>query len=183
MIGNKLIFNHTIPIEVFTEAETATVKLLINDEICFEKEYKGNTLHQELIQFDKEYQDSSKNKISFLFSGTQEVEKKYIKVLQISINKQSVDVYTAEYFPEIDESWWKSLNEQDQKKYNEVIYGKIGNTFGWYGEINYYHCAGFDLRSRFQYTKSNKAPGRLLHEKDNWIFLDEDSAKGHTKIR
>ena len=49
MSNTKLIFNHAIPIEVFTEADAATVKLLINGEICFEKEYNGNTVHRELI--------------------------------------------------------------------------------------------------------------------------------------
>lgn len=182
MTDNKLIFDHQIPIEVFTEADAATVKLLINDEVCFEKEYKGTCVHRELITFDREYTDSSRNKISFLFSGTDEVEKKYIKVLQISLNKQSIDIYNAEYFPEIDEGWWQSLDNDQKEKQNEVIYGKAGNTFGWYGEINYYYCCGFDRRSKFNYNKNNIDPGIILHRKNNWIFLDMDSAKGHDKL-
>ena len=183
MSNTKLIFNHAIPIEVFTEADAATVKLLINGEICFEKEYNGNTVHRELIQFDREYEDSSKTKMSFLFSGTREVENKHIKILQLSINKQSVNIYNAEYFPEIDTGWWQSLNTEEKEKQNTVIHGKANNTFGWYGEINYYYCCGFDMRSRFNYNKKDQDPEILLHRKRQWIFLDKDSVKGHEKIK
>ena len=182
MRNTKLIFKHEIPIEVFTEANMATVKLVINNEICFEKEYKGNILHKELIQFDLEYKDSSKTKMSFLFSGSQEVENKHIKILQLSVNKQAVDIYNAEYFPEIDKGWWQSLNTEEKEKQNEVIHGKAGNTFGWYGEINYYYCCGFDIRSKFNYNKNNQDPEILLHKKNNWIFLDKDSVKQHDKL-
>ena len=81
MRNTKLIFKHEIPIEVFTEAHTATVKLIINNEVCFEKEYKGNILHKELIQFDLEYKDSSKTKMSFLISGSRKQTHKDITAI------------------------------------------------------------------------------------------------------
>ena len=72
---------------------------------------------------------------------------------QISINGQSIDVYNAEYFPEINTDWWQRLDIQEQEKYNDMIYGNIGNTFGWYGEVNYYYCSGFDFRARISIQK------------------------------
>ena len=85
---NSLVFEHSIPVEVFTEAETMHIKLLINGESCFEKEYAGGVIHKDLINFDREYDNGSKNKMSWHLSGTQEVEEKYLKVSQISINGQ-----------------------------------------------------------------------------------------------
>ena len=180
---NSLVFEHSIPVEVFTEAETMHIKLLINGESCFEKEYAGGVIHKDLIHFDREYDNGSKNKMSWHLSGTQEVEEKYLKVSQISINGQSIDVYNAEYFPEINTDWWQRLDIQEQEKYNDMIYGNIGNTFGWYGEVNYYYYSGFDFRAKSLYKKDNRDPEILLHKKNNWIFLDKDSAKGHDRIK
>ena len=111
------------------------------------------------------------------------MENKHIKVLQLSINKQLVNIYNAEYFPEIDKGWWQSLDPEEKEKQSEVIHGKAVNTFGWYGEINYYYCCGVDRRSKFNYDKNNEDPGILLHKKINWIFLDKDSVKGHDKLK
>ena len=179
MNNTKLIFKHEIPIEVFAECNT-TVELLIKNESCFKKEYKANTIHKEVIQFEKEYSDGAKNTISFLFTGEQEVEKKSLKILQIVVNGQVLNVYNAEYFPDINQEWWEQLSDEDKNKYNEIIYGATGSEFGWYGEINFYYCCGVDLRTKFGYNNSD-VNNQVLHERLNWIYLDESSVRGYNK--
>ena len=154
---------------------------MINNEVCFKKNYPGNNKYKEIIEFEKEYSDGVKNTISFLFSGEQEVEKKSLKILQICINGQVLNVYNAEYFPKINEMWWEHLSDEDKNKYNEIIYGATGSEFGWYGEINFYYCCGVDIKSQFRYNTCN-TNNQVLHERLNWIYLDESSVRGHTKI-
>jgi hypothetical protein len=180
MNNTKLIFKHQIPIELFAETGTA-LTVLINNEVCFKKNYPENNKYKEVIEFEKEYRDGAKNTISFLFTGEQEVEKKSLKILQIGINGQSINIYNAEYFPKINEMWWEQLNDEDKNKYNEIIFGATGAEFGWYGEINFYYCCGVDLKSWFRYNNSN-TNNHVLHEKLNWIYLDENSVRGHNKI-
>ena len=80
-MNNGLTFKHQIPIELFAETSTA-LTILINNEVCFEKNYPGNNRYKEVIEFEKEYIDGVRNTIRFLFSGEQEVEKKFLKILQ-----------------------------------------------------------------------------------------------------
>jgi len=179
MTNNRLIFKHRIPIELSAETNTA-LTVLINNEVCFKKNYLGNKKHKEVIEFEKEYSDGTKNTISFLFSGEREVAKKSLKILQICINRQVLNVYNAEYFPKINDDWWEQLNTKEKNKYTELIYGRTGAEFGWYGEINFYYCCGVDLKSWFRYSNSN-SHNNLLHERLNWIYLDENSMRGHYK--
>ena len=73
MNNTKLIFKHEIPIEVFAECNT-TVELLINNEICFKKEYKANTIHKEVIELNHKYNGSKKNTMSFILRRTRSRE-------------------------------------------------------------------------------------------------------------
>ena len=180
MNNTKLIFKHQIPIELFAETNTA-LTVLINNEVCFKKNYPENNKYKEVIEFEKEYSDGAKNTISFLFTGEQEVEKKFLKILHVCINGQVLDTYNAEYFPKINEVWWEQLNAKDKDKYTEMIYGATGAEFGWYGEINFYYCCGVDLRTTFRYNNSS-TNNHVLHERTNWIYLDENSVKAHNKI-
>ena len=181
MNNTKLIFKHEIPIEVFAECNT-TVELLINNEICFKKEYKANTIHKEVIELNHEYNGSKKNTMSFLFSGEREVEKKYLKISHVIIHKQTMNIVNAEYFPDINQEWWEQITPAEKDGHNETIYGKTGSVFGWYGEINFYYCCGFDLRDKFRYNIENNDNTRLLDERLNWIFLDENSIKKHNTL-
>tara|TARA_R110000782_G_scaffold106289_2_gene194498 strand:- start:7 stop:570 length:564 start_codon:yes stop_codon:yes gene_type:complete len=179
MNNTKLIFKHQIPIELFAETNTA-LTVLINNEVCFKKNYPENNKYKEVIEFEKEYSDGAKNTISFLFTGEQEVEKKSLKILQIGINDQMLNLFNAEYFPKLNQEWWEQLNDSDKKKYNERIYGTMGSEFGWYGEINFYYCCGVDLRTKFGYNNSD-VNNQVLHERLNWIYLDESSVRGYHK--
>ena len=117
MRNQKLSFKHEIPIEIFSECEVY-LEVLVNDNTVFKKTYKQDRKHSEVIQFEKEYMDVKKNKITFLFSGEKEVEKKYLKVKQICLNKQILNKYNSEYLPEINPEWWKSLTAEEQEQYN-----------------------------------------------------------------
>ena len=66
------------------------------------------------------------------------------------------------------------------KKYEIIIYGATGSEFGWYGEINFYYCCGVDLRTKFGYNNSD-VNNQVLHERLNWIYLDESSVRGYNK--
>lgn len=182
MKNTKLIFTQEISVELFAQCEVY-LEILINDESKFRKQYPANEIHREVIRFDHEYAESKKNKITFLFSGKKEVEKKYLKILQICLNKQILNRYNAEYFPKINPEWWQQLSLSEQEEQKEIIYGKTGAQFGWYGEINFYYCAGFDYRSRFRYNSAKKDYTKLLGEKINWVFIDENSIKKYNKMQ
>ena len=178
MRNQKLSFKHEIPIEIFSECEVY-LEVLVNDNTVFKKTYKQDRKHSEVIQFEKEYMDVKKNKITFLFSGEKEVEKKYLKVKQICLNKQILNKYNSEYLPEINPEWWKSLTAEEQEQYNKTMYGMTGSYYGWYGEINLYFGVGFDVASRFKFESSVIDYSRIIGEKIDWIYLDENSVKKH----
>jgi hypothetical protein len=180
--NSKLTFTHEIPIEMYAECDLS-LEILINETTVYKTQCSANTVHRQVINFEHEYIDSKKNKLTFLFSGDAEVEKKHLKILQICLNKQFLNRYNAEYFPDLNPEWWQDLSEEEKIKQKEIIYGNTGAVFGWYGKINFYYCVGFDQRSRFYYNRDTNDHTRLMGEKINWIFLDENSTKAHNKIK
>lgn len=182
MTNTKLIFTHEIPVELFAQCNVS-LEILINNVSLFKKQYSANEVHKEVITFEHEYVESRKNKITFMFLGNTEVEKKYLKILQICLNKQILNRYNAEYFPTINPEWWQQLTQEDKEKQKEIIYGKTGAEFGWYGEINFYYCAGFDYRSHFRYNRDVTDYAKLLGERINWVFLDENSVRKYNKVK
>jgi len=177
----RLTFKHEISVEVFAQCNVS-LELLINDETVFRKQYIPETTHNETIEFEHEYAEGVKNKMTFMFSGEAEVEKKYLKILQICLNEQTLNKYNAEYFPIINPDWWQQLTLKERDELNETIYGKTGAQFGWYGEINFYYCAGFDYKSHFHYNNTIDH-ARIIGEKVNWIFLDKNSNSIPNKIK
>lgn len=182
MTNSKLIFKHEIPIELSAECNVS-LEVLINGKLMWKKNYDGNVKHNEVIAFENEYTDAKKNKLTFLFSGNKEVEKKHFKISQIAINKQILNLYNAEYFPVINQEWWQQLNSDEKAQHQETIYGKTGSEYGWYGEINFYYCAGFDYRSHLRYNQDTTDETKLLGEKINWVYLDQSSNQIHNKIK
>lgn len=181
MPDKKFKLTHKIPIELFAECDTR-VEVRINDVSCFTKQYASDTLHKEVLELVHDYDQATKNTMSFLFSGDREVEKRSLKIKQICINDQTLNLFNAEYFPELNQEWWEQLNDSDKKKYNERIYGTMGSEFGWYGEINFYYCCGLDQRDKFRYNNQSNDTTRLLDERLNWIYLDQKSVKEYNKI-
>lgn len=182
MNNTKLIFTHEIPVELFGQCDVS-LEILINDDSFFNKKYSADKVHREVITFDNEYVEGKKNKITFMFSGAAEVEKKYLKILQICLNKQILNRYNAEYFPDINPEWWQKLSESEKQEQHSIIYGKTGAEFGWYGEINYYYCTGFDYRSYFRYNSDTSDHAKLLGERVNWVFIDENNIKKYNKVK
>jgi hypothetical protein len=178
----RLTFKHEIPVEIFAECKVS-LEVLINDETVFRKQYIPGSTYNEKIEFDHEYTEGVKNKMTFMFSGEAEVEKKYLKILQICLNEQILNKYNAEYFPKINLEWWKYLTQKEKNKVNDQIYGKVGAHFGWYGEINFYYCAGFDYKSHFHYNTNIVDYTKILGEKINWVFLDKNSNSITNKIK
>ena len=73
-----LHFNHTIPFRVFGEDCDVHLVVKINDEQIYEQNFEAGVEHTQTINLDKVYDDASKNRLSFLFSGDAEIEKKYL---------------------------------------------------------------------------------------------------------
>jgi hypothetical protein len=178
-----LIFKHHIPVEVLSGDVPTTIRIEINNIAVAEKNFKPNSVDQHVFEFDHLYEEAVKNKICFKWHGTTEHENKYVKIENITINDQILNLYNAEYFPIISDEWWNSLEDQQKEEYNEIIYGKAGNKFGWYGEINFYYCTGVNFQSRHHFNKSNRDPRKLLNEQNDWIFLDKSDAKVYHKVR
>ena len=175
MNDRQLIFENIIPLEVYTDTGPASLVITLNDKKVFNKVYAESTTHKETVRFEAEHDDGAFNKLSFAFSGPPLTANKHLRVESIKVNKQPVNVLNSEYFPEIDESWWSGLSSEKQQKFNDIIYGKAGNTFGWWGEINFYYCSGFDYKSKMRYNRYDNRT--LLHEQINWVYLDEASIK------
>jgi len=117
--------------------------------------------------------------LSFQFAGPPLTANKYLRINSIAVNNQKLNVLNSEYFPEIDKEWWEVLSTDEKQKYEDIIYGKAGNTFGWWGEVNFYYCTGVNFKSKMRYHLNDNRI--LLHEQVNWIFLDKDSIKDYNK--
>lgn len=176
----KLDFLHKIPLEVNASGVDTHLVIQINAQTVFEKTYAPGP-HTDIVEFSFAYDNSVKNKMEFVWTGAKEVANKHLRIRNIEINKQVLNLYNAEYFPNINNDWWQSLSNEEIDHYEEVIYGKTGNTFGWYGSINLYYCTGVDLRARYEYNNLDNDTRKLLHEGKNWIFANKDDAKIHHK--
>mgnify|MGYP001189478321 FL=1 len=179
----NLNFLHQIPIKVQSGSCATNLKVEINGYTVFDKTFAENSSVNYVLEFDHSYKEGVKNKICFKWTGPAEHENKYLKIEHIIINDQIINLYNAEYFPHIGDQWWNTLQDNEKEKYNEIIYGKAGNTFGWYGEINFYFCTGNNFQSRHSFNKSNRDPRKLLNEQNDWIFLDKSHSKLYHKAK
>jgi hypothetical protein len=178
-MSKRLIFEHSIPVEVYSQTQETNLKITINDDKVFEKTFVSGVRHDDVIQFVKTYNDGVKNKITFLWSlsGQKEDSNKHLIIRDIIINKQLVNVYNALYYPKIKKEWWAQLSDDEKSYYRTLIYGNAGKKFGWYGEIVFYYCTGYDYKSRYLYNKNYKDNKKILSEKASWIYLDLSYAK------
>lgn len=181
MKEQQLLLKHEIPIQVQAECDVS-LKVSVNEKEMWTKEYVRDTAHNEIIEFENQYSDAEKNKLTFSFSGEREVEHKHVRILKIIINKQILNLYNAEYFPLLDREWWQGLSNEEKEFQQAKIYGNAGSEFGWYGDINFYFCTGFNYRSRIRYNKNKKDPAQILGEKLNWIYADQNANKMHNRI-
>ena len=178
-MDRQIFFNHVIPVKVFSKTQKTKLELFVNESPVYEKIFEPKIENEETILFDKIYTNGTKNKISFFWSGQGQLEDsdKLFSINNILIKKQPLDIYNAEYFPQIDESWWSGLNDREKVHFNDIIYGKSGKSFGWFGEINFYFCSGIDFRSKHLYNILCKDNRKLVNEKIHWIYDDESCIK------
>lgn len=178
-----LNFDHIIPFRVFGQDCDVHLEVKINDDQMYAQRFEAGHVHTETINLRKDYDDASKNRLSFTFSGETEIEKKYLEIGQILINGQAINKYNAEYFPILNKEWWEGLTDQEQYQYNKIIYGNSGNKFGWYGEINFYYYCGLNSSSMIYYNNNSKEDvDRLLDVSTNWIYKDKTSAKFYRRF-
>lgn len=179
MDNKKLNFNHTVPIEVFHENAEVQVEVLLNGESKFKKVFSPNIKHVEAIKFEHTYDSGQRNKLTFVFSGEAEAQNRYLKLNSININSQNLNIYNANYVPEINQEWWDSLNGDDKEKYLEIIYGKNGATYGWYGTIDLEYLTVVDQKSFLQKRLSKETNDieieEIISRKLDKIFLFHDN--------
>lgn len=169
MNNRSLDFFHEIPIEVYHDTDEVEVTVSVNNELKFKKKYMRGILHKDSIMFRHEYNDAEKNNIKITFNGTVESANRYLKIKSIAVNDIYINMYDANYQPILNKLWWNSLDEFDKDTYLDIIYGKNGNTFGWFGEIVFSYACGYNTKSK-QFLKDTT--DIILSKKVDWIFLD-----------
>ena len=169
--NRSLNFFHEIPIEVFHETNEVYVKLSINNFLIFEKTFLPGILHCETIKFYKEYDESCKNIICFDFFGNKDAQNKFIKIKSISINNIWLNLYNANYKPLLNPEWWDSLTSNEQENYLDIIHGKNGNTFGWFGKVFFEFAAGYDRKSKIKMRRVSNI-NEILSSNLDWVYLD-----------
>lgn len=177
MQGTRYNFTHCVPIEVSSQTQVTDLTVRVNDTVVFEKQFQPGRIKQQ-IEFGYHYEDGKKNRFCFVWKGQgKEDEDKHLKIDQIIINGQLLNVHNAEYFPELNSAWYSGLDESQKQMYNARIYGRTGKVFGWFGEVNFYFCTGANYRSRYKYNIENEDMSRIIAEKIDWIYQDKALAK------
>tara|TARA_A100000164_G_scaffold357771_1_gene368762 strand:+ start:101 stop:667 length:567 start_codon:yes stop_codon:yes gene_type:complete len=178
MDNKQLNFNHAIPIEVFHDSDAVQVELYLNDKIKFKKTYQPNIKHKEVIEFDNLYDAGQRNSLKFVFSGKTETQSRYLKLSSININNQNLNIYNANYVPQINQEWWNSLSGDDKEKYLEIIYGKNGATFGWFGTVELEYLTVVDqknfLQKRLSKDTNDIEIEEIISRKLDKIYLFQD---------
>jgi len=171
----NLTFNNNFRFEVFHDSDTPTVEILINNVSKYKETFSANTVHKKEIQFDFEYADRNRNDLQIKFSGSSESANRYLKLNRVVVHGNHIETLNSYYYPALNEEWWDSLTVDEKEKYKEMIYGNMGNTFGWYGDIHLYYHTGVDSLS--MYRGSNDNTDILLNVKPRWILLDKSNIK------
>ncbi len=169
MNNQNLNFLHQIPIEIYHDTDDVEIQISVNNKLKFKKKYMRNILHNDLVAFRHEYNDAEQNTIKITFSGTVETANRYLKIKSVLINDIYINMYDANYRPILNKLWWNSLDECNKEKYLDIIHGKNGNTFGWFGEISFSYACGYNTKSK-QFLKNSM--DIILSKKVDWIFLD-----------
>ncbi len=179
MDNKQLNFNHIIPIEVFHESDDVEVEILINDQSKFKKVFTAAVVHKQSVAFDHLYEPGQRNKLKFIFSGKSEAKTRYLKLNSININSQNLNVFNANYVPTINQEWWDSLSGDDKEKYLEVIYGKNGATYGWYGTVDLEYITVVDQKGYLQKRLSKETNDieveEIISRKLDKIFLFQEN--------
>jgi hypothetical protein len=167
----NLNFAHRIPIKVFHPSDTVSVGIKINDQSVFSETFAPGHEHSRNVEFYYSYTDGDKNIIEFEFSGKVESSSRYLAINSLEVNNVYINLYDAHYIPNLNRIWWESLNHKAKDRYLDMIYGKNGNKFGWFGKIKYYYYCGVDFKSRVKTDADNTET--LLGKSPNWVFLDQ----------
>lgn len=174
MNNQSLNFFHKIPFEIYHDNDTVSIEIFVNNNLVYENYYTPGTVHRDCASFYYEYHESQKSCIKINFYSNTEAEKKYLKIKSVDINGVWLNLYNANYKPKLNPVWWNSLDQSQKDFYLETIYGKNGNTFGWFGEISFDFATGIDNRSCYM-LKNNI--DTLLSKKIDWVFLDNTDVK------
>ena len=178
MDNKQLNFSHSIPIEVFHDTDEVDVELLLNKESKFKKTFAPNIKHKVVIEFENLYDARQRNSLKFVFSGKTETQNRFLKLSSININNQNLNIYNANYVPDINQEWWDSLSGDDKEKYLEIIYGKNGATFGWFGTIELEYLTVVDQKNFLQKRLSKETNDieieEIISRKLDKIYLFQD---------
>ena len=80
--------------------------------------------------------------------------------------------------PQINQEWWDRLSGDDKEKYLEIIYGKNGATFGWFGTVELEYLTVVDqknfLQKRLSKDTNDIEIEEIISRKLDKIYLFQD---------
>lgn len=136
----------------YTVQSDSDVKILIaiDSDCMVERNYVLPTSPQkDTIVFEYDYQNQTRYELNIFFSG-ESSDQKMLTLHSIFVNQQRIDPLNSYYYPEIDDNWWNSLDEEQKNYFKNSIYLNNGGQFGWFGRIKYEFKPLKDLHSLYK---------------------------------
>lgn len=136
----------------YTVQSESDVKILvaIDSDCMVERNYVLPTSPQkDTIVFEYDYQNQTRHELNIVFSGELS-NQKMLTLHSIFVNQQRIDPLNSYYYPEIDDDWWNSLDEEQKNYFKNSIYLNNGGQFGWFGRIKYEFKPLEDLHSLYK---------------------------------
>jgi hypothetical protein len=126
---------HNILGKIFHSASNCFLKISIDSNIVYSKEYESNKEHLINLDFFYEYKNNDIHELIFEFDSENEVPNKYIIIDSIAINCYNIPISNSFYQPKKTE-WWQ--NQKNNIIKEQKVY-KHGNFFGWFGKVYFYY--------------------------------------------
>jgi len=136
----------------YTVQSDSDVKILVAIDLGLvaKRNYVLPTSPQkDTIVFEYDYQNQTRYELNIFFSG-ESSDQKMLTLHSIFVNQQRIDPLNSYYYPEIDDNWWNSLDEEQKNYFKNSIYLNNGGQFGWFGRIKYEFKPLEDLHSLYK---------------------------------
>ena len=164
-----MILKHSIEVETFC-THFSEVEIFVNDLKCYTKQYQANKKYKDIIEFEYDYQDSTKNQLKILYSGDQKSQERYFKIESLLINNQNVELQNSNYTPNFNQAWIDSLDPKTKDSILQIVYGNHNSHYGWFGNITYKYYTSKDKKSKDKYYKQLDIMEKVIKQRINWIY-------------